>query len=321
MDTPPSEFSRLGLLSEAFKFGAHEWHTSCPKCGGTDRLVVFTEKQFPGWNFFCRTCHPQSGWLTEWWPDLKNNKPLSPQEYAAAKAREAQRAADELQAQIERATIILDELRQAQTWLRYHEQMTDEAAMMWEGWGIPDLFQEYWKLGYDPAHTIYSGKEKHTTPTMTIPIFEPLTWNVLNIKHRLINPPKPGDKYRPEKSGLPQSLFVAEPDNALAGTTFLVEGEKKAMVTFITADNPNVQVVGIPGKNPSKELLAKLDKCEPLYICLDPDASREARQIANDLHPSRCRIIELPDKIDDMILQHRLDKAWLNNVVRQAVKL
>jgi hypothetical protein len=316
--TPPPEFGALGLSGEFIKIGSHEFHGPCPKCSGVDRFAIFTDRPFPGWNFWCRQCHPDNGWIDEWWPELKQHKPI---DFARMKIEQAEHAATELKAQIERAENVLAELRQAQSWLKYHEQMTREAAYQWMRWGIPELFQEYWKLGFDPEHVIYSNNEKWITPTMTIPIFEPLTWNVLNIKHRLINPPKPGDKYRPERSGLPQALFVAEPDNALAGTTFLVEGEKKAMVTFITADNPNVQVVGIPGKNPSRELLSKLDKCEPLYICLDPDASREARQIANDLHPSRCRIIELPDKIDDMILQHRLDKAWLNNVIRQAVKL
>jgi hypothetical protein len=186
---------------------------------------------------------------------------------------------------------------------------------------VPDFYQEFYKLGYDPDRVVFSDAAEWHTPTMTIPIFEAQTWNVLNVRHRLLKPPKPGDKYRPERSGLPQSLFVADPDTPLCGKTLITEGEKKAIVSFITADDPMLQVIGIPGKNPNKELLSKLEQCEPIYICLDPDARGEADKLAGELGAKKCRILELPMKIDDMILKFGLGKSWMKKAMRQAVKI
>jgi len=175
-------------------------------------------------------------------------------------------------------------------------------------------------LGYDPCHIVWTDNGEWQTPTYTIPIFEPESWNVLNVRHRLVNPPKPNDKYRPERSGLPAAFWIADPDKALKNTTLLVEGEKKAMVSYITADNPELRVVGVPGKTPSVEQLVKLRDCDPVIICLDPDAHNEVIKLVEILGRKRCRIIELPEKIDDLILRLRLNKRWMAGVLRQAVR-
>jgi Zinc-binding domain of primase-helicase len=317
--TPPCEFSTIGLRGEFRKYGANEWHGECPNCGGDDRFVIFTDKPFPKWNWFCRQCHPESGWIDELNPALREE--LSPSEKARRAAEYARLREESLKREIERAQEALKELQSAQSWLRYHEQMTDEARQQWESWGIPDFWQEFWKLGFDPDRIVWSNKEQWHTPTMTIPIFAPATWEVLNVRHRLLNPPRPGDKYRPEKSGLPAALFIADPDEPVSNKTLLVEGEKKSMVSFITADDPTLQVVGIPGKNPPKELLEQLNNCDPLYICLDPDATPEAHKVALSVGADRCRLIELPDKIDDLILKYQLDNSWMRRMMRQAVKV
>ena len=93
------------------------------------------------------------------------------------------------------------------------------------------------------------------------------------------------------------------------------------MVAYITADDPNMQVLGTPGKNLSEHLTDKLKDCEPVYVCLDPDAREDARRLASTISKERCRIVELPDKIDDLILKYRLNKVWMRGVLRQAVKL
>ena len=313
---PPSEFDRIGLDTHRFRpFGNSEWHGPCPFCGGTDRLVIHTDREYPSWNWWCRVCSPDGGWIDEINPMLK--EPLSPDR----RKKIADEAEKKLKETIREAERVLKELQKARAWEQYHEQLTDDARATWQSWGIPAWWQDFWKLGYDPDRTIWTGEMEWSTPTMTIPIFEPVTWNCLNIKHRLINPPRKGDKYRPERSGLPAALFVAYPDERLGAKTLLVEGEKKAMVSFITADDPFLQVVGIPGKNPSKELLAQLSECEPIYICLDPDALDEAVKLARRLGTDRTRVLELPDKIDDLIIRHHLDKHWIKNIMRQAVKV
>ena len=313
---PPSEFSTIGLDASNFKkAGVDEWHGPCVFCGGRDRFIIYTDRDYPSWNWFCRQCHPESAWIDEINPMLK--EPLSPE-----KAEQiARRTEARLEKAIQDAQDALTELKRARSWERYHEQLTDDARQRWESWGIPEFWQEFYKLGFDPDRTIWTGTGEWHTPTMTIPVFEAKTWECLNVRHRLLKPPQPGDKYRPERSGLPASLFVAYPDEPVYGKTLLVEGEKKAMVSFITADDPFMQAVGIPGKNPSDELLTQLDDCDPVYICMDPDARCEAVKLARKLGADRTRLIELPDKIDDLIITHQLDKPWMAGVMRQAVKV
>jgi len=316
----PPELYLIGLDADKFKwFGKNELHGPCVYCGGKDRFVIWTDREFPHWTWICRQCHPESGWIDHITPNLVDKLP--PEEMARRRLDAAERTARDLEDQIKKAQRVLAELRESQAWLRYHQQMTDEARTRWESWGVPDFYQEFWKLGYDPDRVIFSGGLEWHTPTMTIPIFEQGTWDVLNIKHRLLKPPKEGDKYRPERAGLPQSLFIADPDYPLTKKLLLVEGEKKAMVSFITADDPLLQVVGIPGKNPCPDLLEKLNDCEPIYILLDPDGRNEAHELAKKMGKDRCRILELPGKVDDLIIKYKLGKRWMRNMIKQGVRV
>lgn len=313
--TPPPQFSQLGLPGQFTSYTVNEWHGPCPFCGGVDRFVLFTDHPFPKWRWFCRKCNPAGGWADELNPKIKVQDPAERARLALLSAKEAE---ERLAREIQRAQEALAELRAAQSWLRYHDQLTDWARRKWESWGVPRFYQDYWQLGYDPDRVILSDGLEHHTATMTIPVFEPITWEVINVRHRLLTPPKPHDKYRPDRAGLPASLYVAEPDLPVANRTVLVEGEKKAMVTFITQDDPNCQVVGIPGINPSDKIIAQLKDCDPLYICLDPDATQEAHSIALRLGADRCRILDLPDKIDDLATAGLLDKDRLRQLLKTA---
>lgn len=249
------------------------------------------------------------------------NVPIDPKkqiEDAVRRAEEAAQRAEKAAKEIER---IQEEMRKSQSWLRYHDQMGWAARNIWLSRGVPDEYQDWWKLGYDPDHIVWAGTTEYHTPTLTIPIYEPGTWEVLNIRHRLLNPPKPHDKYRPERSGLPAPLFVADPDEPISGKTLIVEGEIKAMVSFVTADEPGLQVVGIPGKTPPDDLLRRFEKCDPVYICLDPDAANESVSIAASLGADRCRLITLPEKIDDLIIRCDLDSGWMKSLLRTAKKV
>ena len=312
----PQEFTQFGCDPAHFrKVGRNEYHGPCPMCGGRDRFAIFTDRDYPHWNAWCRVCHPDSMWIDELNPMLK--EPLSPEKAQEIK-RNAERRFRKAQQEMEAA---IDEMKRGEKWLQYHDNLDNSVRRQWESWGIPEFWQDFYKLGYDPDRVIYSGGSEWHTPTMTIPIFEAKTWECLNIKHRLLNPPRKGDKYRPERSGLPAPLFVGYPDAPITGKTLLVEGEKKAMVSYLTADDDWLQVVGIPGKNPTDEMLSQLDKCDPLYICLDPDARTEAIQMARQMGVGRSRLIELPDKIDDMIVNYSLGKSWMQNIMRQGVKV
>lgn len=317
--TPPYELTRL-FPGKWDKKSPTEWASACPECGGEDRFVVWTDREYPHWRYMCRRCNPDGGWIDELVPKLKEEyQRMTPAERAKQAADRAAEQERRLSEEIERAQRLLRELQEARAWLKYHQQQTDYSRRLWESWGIPEYWQDYWKLGYEPSRTIYAGGLDYTTPTMTIPVFEAQTWECVNVRHRLLKPPKPNDKYRPERSGLPAALFIAEPDRAIAGRTLLVEGEKKAMVSFITADDPELQVIGIPGKTPNRDLLGRLADCDPVYICLDPDADPKA--IALTLGVERCRIMELPDKIDDLMIDGSLDKWKLRQLMKTARRI
>ena len=104
------------------------------------------------------------------------------------------------------------------------------------------------------------------------------------------------------------------------------------MTTFITIDDPQLHVIGVPSKTPELELLNQLADCEPCYICLDPDAyTLDADQIRRGMRVtaiqrlvtaigSRARVLELPYKIDDMICQGWLGQAGIKSLMNTAAR-
>jgi hypothetical protein len=233
----------------------------------------------------------------------------------------AEQALKDLALEIKRNAEAIHELRETMLWEKYHEQLDEQTRKLWRSRGIPDDLQNYWCLGYSPDKRIWIGEKEYHTPSLTIPIWEPANGSVVNIKHRLLNPPDPNDKYRPERAGLPQAIFTSALDMPIANRTLLTEGEIKAMVSFMAAEDPTLQVVGLPGKTPKQELVQQLDKCDPLYICMDPDATDKAVTIATQLGKERCRLITLPEKIDDMILKYGLGAGWMRNIMRTAQRI
>lgn len=265
--------------------------------------------------FGCNSHGDVFDWLSFWekrpLADILKGQCVDPTKELERKIEYAKQAQERLQKEINRAQAILSELQQNKVWEQYHQQQTDFSHKWWEHRGIPPFFQEYWKLGFISDYCL----GEHHTSAMTMPIFEP-GWECINIRMRLVNPPDEGGKYRPYKSGLPASLFIAEPERKIENKTLVVEGEIKSMVSFITADDPNLQVVGLPGKNPSEKIVEKLKDCDPLYLCLDPDA--DPKYVASQFGKERVRIIELPEKIDDLILDNDLDKFWMERVMSLA---
>lgn len=255
---------------------------------------------------------------------------LQPAQRTARATVQADAAAQRLESKIrqteqelERARAVLKELNDARKWETYHEGMTDFARQLWEKRGVPAWYQDFAFFGFDADHVVFHNGAEYHTPTLTIPIFAPVSRECLTIKHRLLNPPDKshGNKYRPERAGLGSHLFVADPDTALAGKVVVVEGEIKAAVTFATLESDKWQVVGLPGKTPSAELLSQLSSAEQLVLCLDPDARKETLELGDKLGAERVRVLELPDKIDDMIVRYGLDKRWLERQLVSARRL
>lgn len=232
-------------------------------------------------------------------------------------------------ARLERAKIEHEEARQkmearraelqvAQIHLHYHNTMKDWGRLAWLKRGIDEAYQGLWFLGACDDKTImYKGVEYHT-PTLTIPLLDTSS-NLLNIKHRLVNPPKPNDKYRPERDGLGTfPPFIAFPDVGYdSELIWIVEGEIKAMVLATISPDSAWQYIGVPGQDAYDKLPADLFKGKKVIVIPDPAAELKAWQFAKKIS---ARFLMTPDKVDDLIVANEYGQDWLYSMSRQARK-
>jgi len=327
-DTLPIEFSGLkDRVKFVQRVGAYEYSSSCPYCGGEphrdgtypDRFRMFLRatghRPIAGW---CRSCGKT------WWPGKDTGTEWKPTPEQMAKwIAEREEYEKRRKEDAERAMAYLQEQRM---WVKYHEYLDDDIRCAYRERGIPDYWIDYWRLGYNPEFKFSFKKELFKTPTLTIPVVEPITKKVLNIKHRLISYPHGAGKYRNEYQGLPQRVFVANYDKPIDGHVVVVEGEFKAMVTFITIDSPNIQVVGIPGMSPKEEtLLGTLKDASNVYLILDPEAYVEdgnghspLTRAADAIGRGKVRVVDLPGKVDDLINDGLINKDDLRNYLKEA---
>ena len=249
-------------------------------------------------------------------------KPISPEDVVRIQAEQAERAARELEIKIAHAQSILTELKETQVWLKYHDQLTKSEAGMawWSKRGVPADFQNWWQLGYETDRRIWIGDELHV-PTATMPIFS-ADWAVENIKHRLIDAPDKAGKYRYEYTDLPAPVYLCDPDTPKANTVVLVEGEIKAMVTFIALDTPGWQVLGLPGKkSPIDRVKPYIENAQDIYVCCDPDTGKMNEDLSREFGAGRCRIVDTPIKIDDYILECGIGKDKLKTMFNQSRRI
>lgn len=318
--------------------GSNEWTFPCPF------VPEKTVGGFRVWSdrYFCFSCG-EKGDVFDWRQKIHNQSlqeaikhfggtaSVDRETVIKYAAERAEQAARELEQKIEQAQKALADLRSAQVWLKYHEQLKEnnEARRLWRECGIPDVWQDWWSLGYCEHYSLWRKGESDweewwKSPTLSIPIWGH-SWEVYNVKHRLLEEPPDGGKYVQEKKHVPQYPFITNPDYK-KGELLLVEGEKKSMVTFLACDDPDLQVAGIPGALPSEECLKVFDNYDPIYVCLDPDAYDEKpggspiSKLVDKLGSDRTRIIWLPRKIDDAILDKELTGYMIKRLMRSARK-
>jgi len=222
----------------------------------------------------------------------------------------------------EKQAKILSRLRQdiieTQSWIKYHENMSEKFRALWRKKGVPDSWQNYFYLGACESFRYMSSVDdkQHESPSLTIPVFDRKR-DPLTIRHRLLNSVDPADKYRPERSGLGAHPYITDTDIWLDfDRALVVEGEIKAMVTYLTVDLPGLQVIGVPGKKIWREL-AEMSKGRDLWVCFDPDAQDQSREFSKI---TGAKIIDLPIKIDDAIVDGTLSKSSILSLMRRARK-
>lgn len=319
-DTLPLIFAQYQPLVRCVRKRSEvRWTSSCPGCGGdyhteptkrgepSDRCVWFLEGRQLGYCFQCRTI---------WWPD---QAPGYTPPTAEALADWRQRREEELEERLRTARQRLDEIRSSRVWEQYWEHMGERGRVYWRQRGIPDAFQDFWQLGWRPEWRYRQPDGSYfITPSATIPLFDH-NMTVLNIKHRFINPPPQRGKYKYEWYGVPQPMFLCNPDEALAGQDVIaIEGELKAATTFATLDSPQVVMVGLPGTNPGRHIIEALRQAGRVTLVFDPGAEVQARALADAIGRKMCRILIPHEKIDDAIVASNIDKWALRRWLRQA---
>ena len=298
---PLDIIERFGHLPDAIHRTGNEFSSACPQCGGgrggrdlSDRFRMW-ERPGKASSFWCRRCGYQG--FTD---DNRPGKQMSEAEILELdelRRRESEREEKRLQAKIE-------ELRREAYWQGWHDAMNEQQRQLWRDAGIPNEFQNYWQLGYNP---VYRGSN-FTSPAMTIPYFTN-GWQAQTVQYRLLNPPAPSDKYR-FQAGLKTTIWQADPDTEIKNAVILCEGMKKAAVTFIelvAKGNGRFCVVSVPSKAPGVDLMQMVSNADPLYIILDPDAFWGDKPSINRLAKMvSCpkRVVKIPVKADDFFTMY-----------------
>ena len=293
---------------------ADEWHGPCPKCGGKDRFTVNTT--INGW--FCRECFIDHQWndvidLMMWYYDTdwhgaiqRLGEPTPDDQHR--KESNAKRLEIALEAKIAEAQEALADIRRGNRWQDYRNNLNDDYMAEWLRRGLNEHYVDLYNLGCAPG--FYAGA------SLTIPVFDP-DGSLLNIRHRILNPTN-GAKYLPERKGLPSALYYALPALSIPDTVWLVEGEIKAMVTYSQLPQ-DMQVLGMPGMTPRPGLLDALYNSKRVFFVPDPDAQPKAcHKIVDEIGRAKVRVIDLPDKIDDLINAKLLDGGDLLRLTRTA---
>lgn len=282
---PAALFARYGFAGDQFiRSDRKSVRGPCPVCGGKHRMVVFLDRPNPNFECICG------------YKGFMDDKPLAPQALAELKAK-ASAQADERAAY---ARARLAEFTTAELWAECHRRLGDEQRRWWTEQGIPASWQEFYQLGYTPDRAFQGDAGLFHRPAYTIPIFE-TGWQAVNCQYRIVDPPKGVGKYRQEP-GLPAAAFLSRPDLPMADHMLVVEGAKKAAV--LCARLPKQpQIVGLPGALSWAGMDDRLADCGRVYIMLDPDARAAAVKLARAIGPA-ARVVELPAKPDDWILQY-----------------
>jgi hypothetical protein len=317
----------VNKMGGSMKRVQHGWHGCCPIHNGDNPTAfsIFDSDGKQRWKCFTGSCG--TGDIIDFvmkmkkcdWKDavkyLGGDVHLTAEESAHLAAERAERATREMEIQIQKYQQVLSELKQESAHLHYYENMVNtEHRELWRNRGIPDVYQDIWQLGYCSDFVFNTSQGKCHTPTLTIPIYGQGE-ELLNVRHRLLNPSTPNDKYRPDRPGLDAQPFIADPGKGYdLDRVLVIEGEIKSMCTYITADDPDLQVLGIPGKSFFPKIADRLQK-HTVFICLDPGAEKEMRDGAKMVNG---RIITYPMKIDDAINSGALDKKGIQRLMKVA---
>jgi hypothetical protein len=201
--------------------------------------------------------------------------------------------------------------------------LSAEHVAQWEAWGVPRDWQDYLELGYTPDKAYYdaTGTLKHT-PAYTIPYFHhaPTAQDFRKfetMQYRLFEADNPADRYRFEH-GLQATFYMTVPTDPIGDEVVICEGAKKGIVTRVSLTG--LCVLAVPSKGSWGGIVDAVKQCGRVYVILDPDAKQNAVKLARSIGP-QARIVRMPIKIDDAVIDCGLDNGTFSNILKQAWRL
>lgn len=329
----PVELAEFDNLVDYVQRRGNHWVSSCPACrddghkgsSWPDRCLWFIDHSKP--RGFCTHCRQL------FFPGRKDKNIGSEEMLARYQAmREADARRREAEAHVLNTKVA--QFVDGKYWLRAHENLDNTHRHYWEQAGIPESYQNFWKLGYVPDRTFLVENNKYKTEAYTIPIFD-INFLPVNMQYRLMRDDIPlGGRYRFE---IPKrfSIFVARPDLDWdkVEELWIVEGSKKAAVAYINIpeSRPDTrQIIAISSVSWWQDLSDILPYELPKLIIPDPEAMiRPDRAPATwSPHPvemgraiGTSRILSLPGKIDDMIVKSHISGDRILSMTRMATKV
>lgn len=304
----PREFDQIGLPPHLFKYSdARSWRGPCPVCGGHRRFVIFTDHDWPLWNGFCDECgHTIKAW----------EKVIFP--ISDVQRETARRVVEAIErSRAEKRQTKLAQFTTSELWQELHRRLTLDHRAQWEAWGIPEEWQDYLELGFTPdkVYRDGNGELKHT-PAFTIPYFHyaPDKPQFKTLQYRLFNASDPNDRYRFEQ-GLSAAYYMTTPTDPISDQVIICEGAKKGIVTRVRLTDHTV--LAVPAKGTWAGIVEAVKPCGRVYVILDPDATLNAVKLARSIGP-QARIVRLPIKIDDAVIECGLDSGTFSRIIKQA---
>jgi len=227
----------------------------------------------------------------------------------------------EEQAARERKEARLKELQVAEKHLFYHKNRGDWAREMWAKRGLDEGMQDFFYLGGCDDFTYKIKDNYYHSPSLSIPFIGEQN-ELLALQHRLINPVNPKDKYRPDITGITIPPFLSIPTMGYnGGLIIVVEGAIKAMVTWANLTETDFQVIGTPTQGGYSQLTEQLRGKSPIIIP-DPKGNTKDEKVLQkpfDLaRETGGAVLELPEKIDDYILETCMKPNDLYRLLKQA---
>lgn len=309
----PPEFAALeGKVQWVQQVNSNEYSSSCPNCGvepkhsdsnPSNRFVMWVESHISGKPFgWCRSCHYK-------WSSEKSDAIWTPEEKAAFAAKRRELNEREEQRIKEYAENVV--MKQA-IYTRYYEAMQGSAyGKQWlEGRGFTsDVWNKFWRIGILEDYKCRGKFSTYYSPAITLPIVG--VQNVVEqIKLRVAEEKHKDDRYRNIYKTNAQHPFFPRRENKIMNKVAIFEGEFKSCTVAQRGHIPeDVQIIATQGKGVGGRMIYMLEKCEVVYLCLDPDTYQPNEkgettimQVAKKIGLDRTRIIQCRDKIDDAIL-------------------